>query len=179
MSFTPFEDFPAIKDAVDAAGIPDFSAIQNDVIRLDVDIPEDPAVAGLNYTKAVAASILGHKQVLTARRSEAIAIRSEWQSLRVDFNRVLSDAKAAAMRKKDYKEKKNKDERDTYIADATADISRVGDKIDQAILRCQDFLEVCRIKSGTLDVALTSIKVQTSIIDIQARIGEFTPENQD
>jgi len=145
--------------------------MHSELVRIgDVTISDDPTAMGLKEFNANLAKAAEGYRKLTVYRAECIAIRSEWASLKIDFNRLLDQMKRDGMKTAGYEVCKNVQDRTAYLDNFVSDYNLEMAVVEQALQRCADFVEVCRVLGKGLDALLLVLSKQVEILKIQAKV---------
>jgi len=175
----PYEGIGDIADMMEDTLVPDFSLQHAQVASIHINIPDDPTEVGFADMKRLLSSVAEQFRLLSSYRCEVIGIKAEWVSLKTSFIRWLGVEKVEVMGTDGYKECKNVADRTAYIDDALSRFDDIDVAINQAIQRCTDFIELCRIKGKELDRCMTALSSQIAIIKLQVKLGFIQPVRVD
>lgn len=172
-----FQDLDEVRDSMEEVKVPDFSRPQALIMDLGVIIPDDPLDVGLPEVKRLIARVATDYRVLGGYRSECIGIKTEWASLRTRYGYLIKQAQGNLKATNEYATLKNADARTTFLASVVSDYSFIDVLIDQAIQRCNDFIDVCRLKGKELDFCASGLGNQLKIITLQVHLKQIKPED--
>jgi len=182
MEIEPFKGYESLGDIADIfreVRVPDFTEQHAKVAGITVEIPDDPIDIGFTETKRLLSNVAEQYRLLSSYRGEIIGIKTEWISLKIAFDHLIATECREATDMDGYKECKNADQRQAFLSDIVSEFDDIEVAIMQAIQRCNDFIELCRIKGKELDFSMTALDKQLTVIKLQVKLGFIRPEETD
>ncbi len=177
--FPGYGDLDDILEIFEDTRVPDFSEMHAKVADIRITIPDDPMDVGFTAVKKLICDVATHYQLLSSYRAEVIGIKTEWLSLGIEFDQLLK-AKQVELKQSDgYAECKNVDSRKAYLENKLSMYDDVATAIDVAKQRCNDFVELGRIKGKELDRTMEALSKQLDIIKLQVKLRFIKPEETD
>ena len=174
--FPGYGNLDDIVEIFEKTRVPDFSEMHAKVADITITIPDDPMDIGFTRVKKLICDVATHYQLLSSYRAEVIGIKTEWLSLGIEFDQLLKAKQVELKQSDEYAECKNVDSRKAYLDGKLAMYDNVAMLIDVAKQRCNDFVELGRIKGKELDRMMEALNRQLDIIKLQVKLRFIKPE---
>lgn len=174
--FPGYGNLKDILEIFEETRVPDFSEMHAKVAIITVAIPDDPMDIGFTRVKKLICDVATHYQLLSSYRAEVIGIKTEWLSLGIEFDQLLKAKQVELKQSAAYAECKNVDSRKAYVESKLSMYDGVAMSIDIAKQRCNDFIELARIKGKELDRMMEALSKQLDVIKLQVKLRLIKPE---
>lgn len=174
--FPGYGNLGEILEIFEDTRVPDFSEMQAKVAGLSITVPDDPMDIGFTAVKGLICDVANHYRLLSSYRGEVIGIKTEWLSLRIEFDQLLKAEQTQLKQDDEYTACKNVDSRKAYLDSKLSKYDGVITAIETAKQRCNDFIEFARIKGKELDRMMEALNRQLDIIKLQVKLRYILPQ---
>jgi len=163
-----------IDAVIEKTPMPDFDRLYPKLYSNVVEVPDDPMAIGLQAFNGMFQQVSACYRAVTNIRMDAIAVKTEWESIQIEYNSLIEGSRRLARDSDEYATCKNAEQRkaceDGFIGTKYLDLAVT---IDIAIQRCGRFLEACYLKSKEVEMVMTALEKQTAILKMEM---ELTPK---
>ncbi len=169
--FSGYGALNAIGVVIEKTPMPDFDRLYPSLYNTEVGVPNDPMAIGLQTFNGLFQQVSASYRVVTNIRMDTIAVKTEWESIQIEYKNLIESSRRLARDSEDYLACKNAEQRkaceDGYIGTKYLGLEAV---IDIAIQRCTRFLEACYLKSKELEMTMSALEKQMAILKMEMEL---------